>query len=105
MIGFWKANAIDDDTILVENENSKFKLESIRQQVKKAAGQLNISLTDFIKPSVDGKSISPESDYIGAFAVSIHGIELAYQKFQENFDDHNKITLQALADRFRRSIC
>ncbi|HYJ37299.1 MAG TPA: methionine synthase [Chitinophagaceae bacterium] len=95
VIGFWKANAIASDTILVEGEKSNIKLEHIRQQVKKAAGQPNISLADFIKPATEGK----QSDYIGAFAVSIHGIEPHIKRFQDNLDDYNKITLQALADR------
>ncbi|MEO8112694.1 MAG: vitamin B12 dependent-methionine synthase activation domain-containing protein, partial [Ginsengibacter sp.] len=36
---------------------------------------------------------------LGAFAVSIHGIEPHIKKFDEEFDDYNKIILQALADR------
>jgi len=39
------------------------------------------------------------SDYMGAFAVSIHGIEPYIQKFQAAYDDYNKIMLQAMADR------
>ena len=102
VIGFWKANAIAGDTVLVENENSSLKLEFLRQQIKKTAGQPNISLADFIKPSngaLNEKSSQQFTDYIGAFAVSIHGIEPHIKKFQDNFDDYNKITLQALADR------
>ena len=36
---------------------------------------------------------------MGAFAVSIHGIEPHLQKFIDQHDDYNKIMLQALADR------
>jgi len=49
-------------------------------------------LADFIKPNA--------KDYMGAFAVSIHGIEPHLQKFIADHDDYNKIMLQALADRF-----
>ena len=38
-------------------------------------------------------------DYLGAFAVTIHGIEPHLQKFEQEHDDYNKIMLQALADR------
>ncbi len=38
-------------------------------------------------------------DYLGAFAVSIHGIEPHIKKFEDDLDDYNKIILQALADR------
>ena len=96
VIGFWKANATNDDTVLVNDEKSDVSLEFLRQQVKKAPGQPNTSLADFIKPVEKNAS---HSDYIGAFAVSIHGIEPHLKKFQESFDDYNKITLQALADR------
>ncbi|MEY2917927.1 MAG: methionine synthase, partial [Bacteroidota bacterium] len=39
------------------------------------------------------------ADYIGAFAVTIEGIEPHIKKFEAAFDDYNKIILQALADR------
>ncbi|RYG02976.1 MAG: methionine synthase, partial [Chitinophagaceae bacterium] len=55
----------------------------------------NISLTDFIAPESSGKK-----DHLGAFAVSIHGIDKHIKKFEEQHDDYNKIILQALADRF-----
>jgi 5-methyltetrahydrofolate--homocysteine methyltransferase len=95
VVGFWEANAIDDDTIEVRNFDSTFKLESLRQQVKKAQGQPNISLTDFIKPV----SNNEQTDHIGAFSVTIQGIEEHLKRFQEQHDDYNKIMLQALADR------
>ena len=94
VVGFWPANATGDDTIEVRNADSEIRLESLRQQVKKAAGQPNISLTDFIAPSSTGKQ-----DHIGAFSVTIQGIEEHIKRFQEQHDDYNKIILQALADR------
>lgn len=94
VVGFWEASAIGDDTVEVKNENGEnFNLEFLRQQIKKAPGQPNISLADFVKPEGSG------SDFIGAFAVSIHGIETHVEKFNKEFDDYSKIMLQALADR------
>jgi 5-methyltetrahydrofolate--homocysteine methyltransferase len=94
VIGFWKANAIAYDTIEVKNKKSILKLESLRQQVKKVASQPNISLTDFIAPASTGKQ-----DHIGAFTVTIQGIDEHIKRFQQEHDDYNKIMLQALADR------
>ena len=71
-------------------------LEFLRQQVKKAAGQSNDSLADFIQPSgINEKA----QDFIGAFSVTIQGIEPHIRSFETAQDDYNKIMLQALADR------
>ncbi|GEO09301.1 methionine synthase [Segetibacter aerophilus] len=95
VIGFWPANSNAKDTITVTDELSTVvELESLRQQVKKAAGQPNMSLTDFIAPKETGLQ-----DYLGAFAVTIDGIEPHLKRFNEQHDDYNKISLQALADR------
>jgi 5-methyltetrahydrofolate--homocysteine methyltransferase len=93
-VGFWPATAIGDDVIVKNNEEST-TLHFLRQQAVKAAGQPNYSLADFICPATENKE-----DYIGAFAVTIHGIEKHIKAFEENLDDYNKIILQALADRF-----
>lgn len=99
VIGFWEANSDGKDTITVKNKNKQIKLESLRQQIKKAANQPNMSLADFIKPVSTHNSQLTTTDYIGAFAVSIHGIDEHIRRFEKNHDDYNKIILQALADR------
>lgn len=94
-IGFWPAAATAPDTITLYDEDGAEleKLEMLRQQIKKAPGQPSCSLADFVKPAA-----APE-DYMGAFAVSIAGIEPHIKRFNEELDDYNKIMLQALADR------
>jgi 5-methyltetrahydrofolate--homocysteine methyltransferase len=91
VVGFWPAQKIAPDSVMVKNGNDPIKLEFLRQQVKKAAGQPNISLADFIHPTAN--------DFIGAFSVCIQGIEKHIKNFEQNHDDYNKIILQALADR------
>ena len=93
VIGFWKAGSNGKDTIHLAEES--IDLEFLRQQSKKAPGQPNLSLADFIAPENENKN-----DHIGAFAVSIHGIEEHIKRFEQQHDDYNKIILQALADRF-----
>jgi 5-methyltetrahydrofolate--homocysteine methyltransferase len=93
-IGFWEAASTDDD-VEVKDGNKTIKLSFLRQQIKKAADQPNLSLADFIAPESSGKK-----DYIGAFAVTLHGIEQHIKRFEASHDDYNKIMLQALADRF-----
>ncbi len=100
VIGFWEASSDGKDTITVTQETEQVMLESLRQQIKKAATQPNMSLADFIKPSSSlHHSPLPNHDYIGAFAVTIHGIDAHIKHFEKNHDDYNKIILQALADR------
>lgn len=102
VIGFWQANSNGKDSMFVYDENGKEKarLESLRQQNKKAAGQPNFSLADFVKPATSPFGGGQEgADYMGAFSVTIHGIEPHIKKFVENHDDYNKIMLQVLADR------
>lgn len=95
VIGFWPAAATAPDTLTVYDDNGAplKKLEMMRQQIKKAAGQPSFSLADFVKPGQEAV------DYMGAFAVSIAGIEPHIRRFNEALDDYNKILLQALADR------
>ncbi|MBK7306968.1 MAG: methionine synthase [Chitinophagaceae bacterium] len=93
--GFWPANKVADDTIDVDNESEIIKLQFLRQQIKKTAGQPNLSLADFIAPAEQNYQ-----DHIGAFSVTIQGIEKHIKNFEANHDDYNKIILQALADRF-----
>jgi 5-methyltetrahydrofolate--homocysteine methyltransferase len=92
-IGFWPAAASGDD-VTIHHEGNTVDLHFLRQQAKKAAGQPNFSLADFICPANENKA-----DYLGAFAVTIHGIEKHIKAFEDNLDDYNKIILQALADR------
>jgi 5-methyltetrahydrofolate--homocysteine methyltransferase len=92
-VGFWEACSDGDDVTLM-NGSDKTQLHFLRQQAKKAAGQPNFSLADFICPTSENKK-----DYLGAFAVTIHGIEKHIKAFEANHDDYNKIILQALADR------
>jgi 5-methyltetrahydrofolate--homocysteine methyltransferase len=93
VVGFWETEKTAPDTIVLKNEKGHYlqTLECLRQQIKKAEGQPNFSLADFIKPY--------SRDYMGAFAVSIHGIEPHIARFVKEHDDYNKIMLQALADR------
>ena len=94
VIGIWPAASNNADTVILETDKGKVKLESLRQQLKKAIGQPNFSLSDFICPKEIG------SDFMGAFAVTIHGAKKYVDKFASEQDEYNKIMVQILADRF-----
>jgi 5-methyltetrahydrofolate--homocysteine methyltransferase len=114
VIGIWPAASNNADTVTLQTNKGEVKLESLRQQLKKAIGQPSFSLADFIKPAQSlsppttqinedaAKAPSPraDSDYIGAFAVTIHGAKKHVEKFASVQDEYNKIMVQILADRF-----
>ena len=101
VIGFWPANSNGKDSIELIDTVSKepVELQFLRQQLKKAEGQPNFSLADYIAPASSSKQ-----DHIGAFAVTIHGIEKKIKEFEAAHDDYNKIMLQALADRLAEAL-
>ncbi len=91
VIGFFEANKTAADTVTVNHNQQPIQLEFLRQQSKKAAGQPNYSLADYIS--------STTPDYLGAFSVTIQNAEKKIAEFDANQDDYSKILLQALCDR------
>jgi 5-methyltetrahydrofolate--homocysteine methyltransferase len=103
VIGFWPAVTNNRDTITVQTNDGEVKLESLRQQMKKAAGQPSYSLADFVKPATSTSPLGDgdtATDYMGAFAVTIHGAREHIDRFAAENDEYNKILVQILADRF-----
>jgi 5-methyltetrahydrofolate--homocysteine methyltransferase len=96
VVGLFPATRTADDTITVDSpRGGKVNLENVRQQVKKAPGQPNYSLADFIAPAESGIQ-----DYMGGFAVTTgNDIEVWLEKFKQDHDDYSSIMLKALADR------
>jgi 5-methyltetrahydrofolate--homocysteine methyltransferase len=90
--GLWPcARDGDDVTIHRVNREEHVVLPFLRQQVRKSRDRANMCLADFIDPA---------GDWIGGFAVGIHGIEPHIARFQADKDDYSDILLKALADRF-----
>ncbi len=103
VIGFWPASSNNRDTVTLQTNNGEVKLESLRQQMKKAVGQPSYSLADFVMPdsqlTIDGSRLTIH-DHMGAFAVTIHGAQKWIKRFADEHDEYNKIMVQILADRF-----
>ncbi len=74
-----------------EGEGELVRIPFLRQQIAKREGRANMCLADFIDPA---------GDWIGGFAVSIHGIDSHIARFKADNDDYSDILLKALADRF-----
>jgi 5-methyltetrahydrofolate--homocysteine methyltransferase len=94
-VGLWRCKREGDD-VLVLAGNDWTRIPFLRQQVKKREGRANMSLADFIDP--DGE------DWIGGFAVGIHGLEPHLARFRADNDDYSDILLKALADRLAESL-
>jgi 5-methyltetrahydrofolate--homocysteine methyltransferase len=74
-----------------EGEGLEVRLPMLRQQTIKSRGRPNMCLADFIDPA---------GDWIGGFAVAIHGAEPHLARFKDAHDDYSDILLKALSDRF-----
>jgi 5-methyltetrahydrofolate--homocysteine methyltransferase len=85
--GLWPCRREGDDVVLDDGTRLPF----LRQQVKKSRDRANFCLADFIDPA---------GDWIGGFAVAIHGIDAHCARFKAESDDYSDILLKALADRF-----
>ncbi|WP_247712153.1 methionine synthase [Qipengyuania qiaonensis] len=92
VVGFWPCARDGDDVTIHDAEGETHTvLPFLRQQVKKSRDRANMCLADFIDPA---------GDWIGGFAVGIHGIEEHSKRFLADKDDYSDILLKALADRF-----
>jgi len=101
---FWPANSVGDDVDLYVDDARTKKLATfycLRQQMQKPAGQRNHCLADYVAPGNSQLSTfnSQPADYLGGFAVSIHGADELSEKFKHQHDDYNAILTKALADR------
>jgi 5-methyltetrahydrofolate--homocysteine methyltransferase len=97
----WRANSIGDDVDLYADDERTKKFATfyfLRQQMPKPAGQFNHCLADYVAPT-DSAHGSPLQDYLGGFAVSIHGADGLAEEFKHQHDDYSAIIVKALADR------
>ena len=91
VVGFWPCARDGDDVTLHLDDERNVRIPFLRQQIRKSRDRANYCLADFIDPA---------GDWLGGFAVGIHGIEPHLARFQAAHDDYNDILLKALADRF-----
>ncbi len=104
VIGFYPANAVDHDDILVydddDRQNELMRLCHLRQQKGKPDGHAHNCLADYIAPADSGID-----DFIGGFAVTAGlGIDEHVKRFEADNDDYSSILLKALADRLAEAV-
>lgn len=91
--GLWPAQRVAVDSVEIDTGKKKMRLEFLRQQLKKTQGQPNFSLADYMPYTNEAEG------YMGAFTVTIKGLDEHIKRYQENNDDYDKIIVQALGDR------
>jgi 5-methyltetrahydrofolate--homocysteine methyltransferase len=101
VFGFWPASSAGDDVDLyadppgLERQEKLATFHFLRQQMSKPTGQANHCLADYVAPKEDSRF----EDYLGGFAVSIHGADELAKRFSAAHDDYSAIMAKALADR------
>lgn len=90
------ANSIDEDVVVSDEHGKEIgKYHFLRNQdLRTNTDKPNYSLADYIAPKESGKT-----DYIGTFAVTIHGADALVKEFEAQNDDYNAIMSKVLADR------
>ena len=98
VVGIFAANSENEEIIIFDDrQNTKelCRLHTSRSTVKKANGENNLSLADFIAPADSGLR-----DYAGCFVATAGiGASEVSAKFTDNDDEYNAILLKALTDR------
>jgi 5-methyltetrahydrofolate--homocysteine methyltransferase len=95
VVGCWRANSSGDDIVLRDDTGRKISsLHTLRQQRDQA--EPNRALSDYISPVGE--------DYVGAFAVTIHGADQLAKAFELEHDDYNSILVKSLADRLAEAL-
>lgn len=102
VVGFWPANAINDDDICLYTDDTRAQealvVHSLRQQMERTGGntRANMCLTDFIAPAETGLA-----DYMGCFVVTTgQEADDRAKAYEADHDDYQAIMVKALADRF-----
>ena len=83
--GLWPAHAEGDDVVI---NGARFSF--LRQQTDHGDERPNRCLADYVAPA---------NDFMGAFAVGIHGADELSARYEAAHDDYSSIAVKALADR------
>lgn len=99
VMGIWPAGSTPNDQIVLYKDDTRTeelaRVNCMRQQLQKTAGQPNLSLSDFVAPTN-----AKHADYVGGFAVTAGiGLEKLVEHYQKDHDQYRIILAKALADR------
>ena len=94
VIGLWQANRAGDDIEVLGRDGETLAVfRTLRQQIKRAGGNPNLALADYVAPG-------GTDDWIGGFCVTAGiGVDELVAKYEADHDDYNAIMVKVLADR------
>ncbi len=98
IIGLFPANSMEEEVLVYDPDESDLTVGHFHflrnQELKQKGNQANISLSDFICPAGAGKK-----DYLGCFALCIHGADQMAAKHIAQGDEYGAIMIKVIADR------
>lgn len=100
VFALYPANSVGDDIEVYDDEKRSSLVacfHTLRQQHDQP--EVRQALSDYVAPLESGLN-----DYMGAFAVTIHGAEDLAKQFEAQHDDYNSIMVKALADRLAEAL-
>lgn len=90
MICYTEAKSVEEGIQFKEIDGQPLYLPMLRQQHPSERNNCCLSMTDFI---------SPQKDYIGIFAVTVHGGDEWAERIRLAGDDYTSILIKSVADR------
>lgn len=87
---FMEARSEDESIVLMDKGVEVLRLPMLRQQHPSERSEYCLSLADFI---------SPQSDYIGLFCVSVNGAQSLSDEYRKVGDDYSSILVESVSDR------
>jgi 5-methyltetrahydrofolate--homocysteine methyltransferase len=94
--GFWRAASDGDDVLLYDQEDQQFERFCFLRQQRQKDDTPNYCLADYVAPYE-----TKITDYIGAFAVSVEGVEAFAATLK---DDYFEILAKVIGDRFAEGL-
>jgi 5-methyltetrahydrofolate--homocysteine methyltransferase len=91
----WKVLRFTNDEVLIKSQEVLSRISSALKDIKNEKKKINLS-----SPLGGQGAVGQGADYMGAFAVTIHGAREHIDRFAADHDEYNKILVQILADRF-----
>lgn len=97
VVGFWPAQRAGDDVRLFSPDGEEIERLCFLRSQRQQQGVPNFCLADFVSPHRG-------ADYVGMFAVTVHGVDAFAKGFEDKHDDYSSIMAKVIGDRFAEAL-